>query len=161
MLDEASKKNLTRFGIFVGIFVFLTGILVFSILMTKDTKNKFLAQDIQNVLNTYEPNSYIVGQSINLKSTFSTSAAAYSILKVGMTQNETYVGIVVRIPTLFGHMPAVFICKNGTEVSFAGYALDNGKARDIEDTRLSNGIMNYWKKTIPIILAKTEGAKND
>lgn len=154
MLDQEAKKNLRAFGIFLGIFVVMTGILVFSILYSKSSKKKLLANDVQVVLNNYAPDTYIVGEFIELKSGFSTSGAAYSLLKVGSNAKDTYQGLLVRIPTLFGPMPAVFICKNGSEVEFAGYAVDLGRAKNAGDIKLSVGIINYWKENVPKILGK-------
>ena len=156
MLDKATKNNLRIFGTFLGMCVVMTGILVLAIVLSKSSKSAFLAADMQRVLDQYEPNGYTVGKEFNIKSSFATSAAAYSLDHVGEGAGEQCTGIIIRIPTLFGPMPAVFIYAPEKPVVFAGYAVDTAKATELDTTLLSKIIFNYWKKTIPKILARRE-----
>ena len=155
MLDNEAKKNLRIYGIFLGIFVLMTAILIVATLLSKNSKMTFLALDMQNVLDNYEPDAYSVGSPIKLESAFTTSAAAFSLECRGKNANDSYAGIIIRIPTIFGPMPAVFICKNDEDAVFAGYAVDIAKASNLDSIRLSQGILNYWQKNIPRILKRS------
>lgn len=156
MLDKETKNNLRIYGTFLGILVFMTFILITATLLAKNSKKTFLAADMQRVLDQYEPDGYKVGSPLALKSAFSTSAAAFTLDRQNQRQNEFYAGIIIRIPTIFGPMPAVFICKDEEDAVFAGYAVDLAKAGGLDSQRLSRGIMNYWQKTIPKIIVRSE-----
>ncbi len=156
MLDPKTKKTLITYSTFFGILIFMTSILVFFTIKAQDSWKSELGKEMQAVLDKYPSESYIVDKYIPLNSTLSTSAAAYSLLKVGASPNDKYYGIIVRIPSLIGPVPAVFLCngKNCEKVDFAGFAVDLGKAVSPAEYKISAGIINYWKENITQIVKK-------
>lgn len=156
MLDRETKNNLRIFGTFLGTLTLMTGILVAATALAKGPKDALLALDVQRVLDRYEPGGYAVGSAVELRSAFSTSAAAYSLSRAGAEGGEPCFGVIVRIPTIFGPMPAVFVCSGAEPAAFAGYAVDAAKAMDLDSTRLSRGVLGYWQRTIPKILARRQ-----
>ncbi|WP_191014165.1 hypothetical protein [Treponema zioleckii] len=157
MLDPKTKKTLVTYSSFFAILVFMTSILVLVVIKAQDSWKEELGKEMQAVLDKYPSESYIVDKYIPLNSTISTSAAAYSLLKVGAAPNEKYYGVIVRIPSLIGPVPAVFLChgKNCEKVDFAGFAVDLGKAVSPADSKISAGSINYWKQNVTNIIKKT------
>ena len=158
-IDEKTKKVLQMFSIFFGIIIGMTVILVTMTLLSRTSWKNGLAIEMQTVLDKYEESQYTVGKNLPVNSNLSTSSAVYSLLKKNAKSSEKYYGIIVRMPSILGPVPAVFIYteKNKiSEVKFAGYALDNGKAVDTIKLQSTSNIMNYWEKMIPQIIAKTE-----
>lgn len=159
MLKSDVKKHAVLYGIFLGIFV---GIFAFLILMTFLSRNSWkngLASSVQTVLNNFEKDTYTVNKFIDLNSPISTSAAAYSLIKKGAPSNEIYYGIIIRIPTITGPAPAVFIY-NGKKslkqtASFAGFCEDFGKASALADERLSVANISYWESVVPKVIEKS------
>lgn len=159
MLSTAAKKNLINFGILFGIIFGMCTLLVTTTLLSRASWEKGLKTELQNVLDDYEDESFTVNKFIKLNSTFSTSTAIYSLTKDNGS-NSNYYGFIIRIPSILGPMPAVFIYNpNTSDVKFVGYAIDLGKAIDTTNYKNANNVMSYWKKQIPIIFEKTDRTK--
>ncbi len=154
-MDAETKKNLTVFSILFGIIFGLTVILISMTLISRNSWKKGLAFEVQHVLDSYQGGTYTVTKNLQLNSTFSTSAAVYSLMKKDEQKNRKYYGVIVRMPSILGPLPGVFIYGEGRGVSFAGYAIDNGKASVTVERQLSSNILNYWEEMIPKIIEKS------
>lgn len=154
-LDNETKKILKLFSIFFGMIFGMCMLLVLFTLLARNSWKSGLALEVQNVLDSYPEAQYTVGKYIELDSTLSTSTAVYSLLKKDDRKNQKYYGIIVRIPSILGPVPAVFVYNENTGVKFAGYAVDNGKASGTVGKQISNSVMNYWEDMIPKIISKT------
>lgn len=154
-LDNETKKILKIFSIFFGMIFGMCMLLVIFTVLARNSWKSGLALEVQHVLDSYPEAQYTVGKYLELDSTLSTSTAVYSLLKKDDRKNQKYYGIIVRIPSILGPVPAVFVYNENTGVRFAGYAIDNGKASDTVDKQISNSVMNYWENMIPKIISKT------
>ncbi|MBR1404481.1 MAG: hypothetical protein IJ558_09910 [Treponema sp.] len=155
-LKPEVKKYLIIFATFFGIIFGITAILVTMTLVSRNSWKTALAQEMQVVLDDYSHGSFSVGKYLELNANISTSSAVYSLLKKDGNQTEKYYGVIVRVPSILGPVPAVFIYNEKKGVTFAGYASDLGKAGTTIQLSLSSGVMNYWEHMIPKILDKTE-----
>lgn len=155
-MEDKTKENLRVYGIFFGFIIFMTAILILFVSFARESWRKGLALDIQNVLNENNENSYIVDEYVAVDSLISTSSAVYTLLKVGASPSEKYYGIIMRVPSIIGPIPAVFVCSANdvNDLHFVGYSGDYGKTNDMIDFKISSGIMNYWKNMIPKITEK-------
>ena len=155
-LDEEKKRILKDFSVFFGMIFGMALILAVLTLMSRNSWRNGLAIEVQHVLDSYQGEQYTVLRNLRLDSSLSTSAAVYSLLKKDGGQNERYYGVIVRIPSILGPLPAVFVYKERDGVFFAGYAVDNGRAEGAVSMRGSRNIIRYWEGMIPQIVAKTE-----
>lgn len=156
-ISAEKKRYLISFSIFFGIIFGLTAILVTFTLISRNSWKAGLAVEMQHVLDSYESGDshFTVGKNITLNSTLSTSTAVYSLLKKG-GKSGAYYGVIVRIPSILGPLPAVFVYNENSGVFFAGYAVDNGKASDAVDIRIESNVMKYWEEMIPKIILKSQ-----
>lgn len=154
-LDNETKKILKIFSIFFGMIFGMCMLIVIFTVLARNSWKSGLALEVQHVLDSYPEAQYTVGKYLELDSTLSTSTAVYSLLKKDDRKNQKYYGIIVRIPSILGPVPAVFVYNENTGVRFAGYAIDNGKASDTVCKQISNSVMNYWENMIPKIISKT------
>lgn len=155
-LNSEMKKQLVSFSIFFGIVFFLTVILVTFTLLSRNSWKSGLALEMQLVLDSYQETKFTVNKNLPVESTLSSSVAVYSLLKRDVRKDEKYYGVIVRMPSILGPLPAVFVYSEAAGVSFAGYAIDNGKASATVAMPLENTVMRYWEDMIPKIIAKTE-----
>lgn len=160
-MEESAKKNLKTYGIFFGIIIFMSAVLIASILYARESWQKGLASEVQSVLDSYEDEKFIVDKYVDVGTLASTSAAVYSLIKVGGEQrksSDSYYGVIIRVPSIVGPVPAVFVCNGNKadDVMFVGYAGDFGKAKGVLEFKNSGGIINYWRSMIPKITAKIE-----
>lgn len=152
-LDTKSKKIIKNFLVFFGMVFGMIVVLIVFAFIARNSWRAGLAVEVQKVLDSYPHGQYTVGMNLPVNSTLSTSAAVYKLIKKDDRKNERYYGVIVRIPSMLGPLPAVFIYSENNGVFFAGYAVDNGKASATVGKRISSGILKYWEDMIPKIIA--------
>lgn len=154
-INAETKKNLSIFSIFFGIIFGMTFILILMTFASRNSWKNGLAFEVQHVLDSYQGGTYTVTKNLQLNSTFSTSAAVYQLMKKDERKKQKHYGVIVRIPSILGPLPGVFVYSEDVGVSFAGYALDNGNASVTVERQISRTVLNYWEDMIPKIVAKT------
>lgn len=155
-LDTKSKKIIKNFLVFFGMVFGMIVVLIVFAFIARNSWRAGLAVEVQKVLDSYPHGQYTVGMNLPVNSTLSTSAAVYKLIKKDDRKNERYYGVIVRIPSMLGPLPAVFIYSENNGVFFAGYAVDNGKASATVGKRISSGILKYWEDMIPKIIASAD-----
>lgn len=156
MLKEDIKKHLTVYGTFLSFVVLTFAVLTTLTLLARNSWKTGLANEVQAVLNENYPDGYTVNKFIELDSLLNTNAAVYSLIKKGASNSDRFYGVIVRIPSVVGPLPAVFIYNEGTQVNFVGFATDVGKANDLVNVKMASGNMNYWESMIPKIIKKSK-----
>ena len=154
-LDHETKKNLKTFSVFFGMIFGICVILVLFTLLSRNSWKSGLALEMQRVLDSYSEAQYTVGKYVELSSSLSSSTDVCSLLKKDERKNQKYYGVIIRIPSILGPVPAVFIYTEDSGVTFAGYAVDNGRAEGTVSKQISSNVMNYWENLIPKIIEKT------
>ncbi|MBQ9908872.1 MAG: hypothetical protein IJM48_03640 [Treponema sp.] len=155
-ISARSKRILRLFLIFFGMIFGMCMILVAFTALSRNSWKSGLALEVQHVLDSYQEGHFTVGKYVELESALSTSTAVYTLFKKDDHKNQKYYGIIARIPSILGPVPAVFIYTESGGVKFAGYAVDNGRASDTVSKQISSNMMNYWENMIPRIMAKTK-----
>lgn len=153
MLDESKKKMLRTYGIIFLLLSAFTGILIPFIILNRKTWNDGLAKQVQTVINDSRPASYTVDTPVKINSLFSTSGAAYSLKAVKDGIKTPAYGIILRIPTLYGPQPGVFLYTENEETVFLGFAIPEGKVTENLSHFSTDARINYWCKKIPSIIA--------
>lgn len=154
-LDNEAKKILKNFSVFFGIIFGMCVILVVFTLLARNSWRAGLAVEVQKVLDSYSEAQFTVGKYVDLNSNLSTGTAVYSLIKKDSHKASKYYGVIVRIPSILGPVPAVFIYSQENGVTFAGYAVDNGRAEITVSMPIISNVMNYWEAMIPKIIEKT------
>lgn len=149
------KPILKKYGIFFGVMFGMTALVLCFILLARSSWRHGLAQTVQEALNISYPDSYVVGDFKEISSSLATSSAVFAVKpkKANTTELSAY-AILVRMPTIAGAEPALFLYSSRYGAQFVGYALDTGKAADVLNTDVQKSAIAYWQKQIPIILEK-------
>ena len=143
------------YGIFFGILFGFSAILISLILLSRGSWRYGLSQVVQESLNVYYPDSYVVGDYHELESIVSTSTAVFSVKsKKANTAELSAYCVLIRLPTLIGAQPALFLYSQRYGVRFVGYVIDSGKAEHILNKDVSKSVITYWESQIPLILEK-------
>ena len=69
----------------------------------------------------------------------------------GNAENEMY-ALIVRVPTLYGPVPAVYIYSNKNGAEFIGFSHIAGKTNFHIKENSENSQIEYWKNKIPAII---------
>src|SRR5574344_513710 len=159
MLDDSAKKMIRNYGIILLLLSAFTGILIPFILLNKKVWNEELAKQVQTIIDKSKPSSYTVDKPLQIDSLFSTSAAAYSLKAAKNGVKTPAYGIILRIPTLYGPQPGVFLYTENEETVFLGFSIPEGKVTENLSQYSTDARINYWCKKIPSIIAGA-GDKN-
>ncbi len=154
MNKEIQRKFWRIFGIFLGILIIFFAILFAMIKVSEKSWTEGLKNSVQNVLEQKSSGEWIVGNAIPLNSTFSTSASLYELRNKEKT--DKYYAIIIRITTLYGHMPAVFIYNKTTGAEFIGYSAVQGRIKKLLEENYADSSVNYWLERIPLIIENAE-----
>lgn len=148
--DFSYKVFFKNYGIVVAFLVIIFGILIYISKVSQKSWQKNLKDTTQTVLDEYCENEWIVGNPVRIKNALSQSSACYEVRN--KKNGEMYKTIIIRIQTLNGPIPAVFVIDKNNEVSFIGYSSVHGKIRNQLIYNNSNKRLTYWKDKIPEII---------
>lgn len=155
MPDNELKAACKKYGIFFGIMAGMTAVVLCVSLLAHGSWRHGLAQTAQTTLDAYFPDTYAVGDFLEIKSTMATSAAVFAVSSRRADVAERPVCcVIVRIPTVAGALPALFLYESRAGAQFVGYALDLGKAAHVLNRTVQGSTIAYWQKQIPLMLEK-------
>ena len=160
------KDKLIKFGIFTGILIVLLGLLIAFTLLSRNSWKKGLKTQVSQVLNEYEV-KYVVGDFVELNSSFNVSCAVFSISPTGKLNEGTEYAVILRTQTLYGPLPGVYIYNIATKnAHFYGFATLHGKALNHIVDNSRNSQISYWERKIPDIVGESidksiTGVKSD
>ncbi len=149
-----TKEFLKDYAIFIGILVVFFAILFG---MTKLSSNKWtegLKNSIQSVLDEKQPQTWNVGDSLKIKSAFSTSAGVYELSN--KNDAERYYAVTLRVTTFFGPMPAVFVYNKNKGCEFKGYYAIKGRVKKILENTPNDSRIAYWSEKVHKIVEISE-----
>ncbi len=152
--EEKNKiiEKLKIYGIFLGIIVFLFLISVLMIFASRSSWQKGLKNEVQTVLREKSLTQYTVSDFIKIDSSISYSAAVFH-LKSSTGSDKNY-AVIVRINSLYGPLPAVFLYNKNRGTEFVGLASVHGRIQKIFEESQSSIRLEYWNKKVPQIIQK-------
>jgi hypothetical protein len=128
----AETNGTKTYGLFVGILAACVLLLFGLVLLTRTSWQNGLRSQAQVVLDRVYPGEYRMSAFIPLNSSFAASAAVFELLTperivsslLGTDANvvQKQYGIILKVPTLFGPLPGVFVSDSMGIVHFAGFA---------------------------------------
>lgn len=150
----SSKVFWQKFGICAGLIFFLFGTLFLMTFFSRNAWYKGLKVQIESLLQEKEETEWVIGKPVYLNSTFDSRACLFEMREKNNVE-KNYV-IIIRIATLFGHMPAVFIYNKNNGTRFIGYCSVKGKVRRLLDRAYTDSSMTYWSDRVPEIIKHAE-----
>ena len=147
-MDERAKRLLVHYGILSGIVMVMFVVLLVFVLLTRNRWYSGLADTVQYVLNQDSHTQYTVAEPLVLDSVLSVSSAVFAL------KESTDVAVIVRVPTMYGSYPGVFVY-NGTQAEFKGFACLTGLVQEQFAGTLLNVHLEYWNQQIAKIVHAT------
>ena len=152
-VENSSKKLLKQYGIFAGVLLGMFALLILVIVFSENKWRTGLKSRIEQVLEKEEPAKWSVGDYVEIKAPVALSAACFQARRKD-TGTKGYV-LMLRIETLYGPFPAVFVYDEKKSAHFVGIYGLNGRVRDIIGTGKNDARINFWITRIPEIVSKT------
>lgn len=144
------KDFFKRYGIFLLILVAIFGILIYTVLISQRAWTQNLKSSVEMVLEEKEPNTWTVEKNIKIKNSFTTSAACYEARN--RKSGTLYRAVIIRVQTLYGPVPAVFLVDDDDNVYFVGYSSLHGIIESQLTNKQTSKRIEYWINKIPEII---------
>lgn len=152
--DKSETKEFLRvYGIFLGILILMVGIIIGAVKLSERRFENRLRTAVTKVISENTESKPEIGKFIKIKSPFSLSAALYEIN--GTRSGAKNYAIILRVQTLYGPIPAVFVYNKDTGADFIGFAAVSGRINRLLQDDSSNPRLGYWKLKIPEIINDT------
>ncbi len=156
VFDAKYKKQLIQYGIFVGMLFLVFFILMLATLAGRESWAYGLRGQVAEVLGRSDVEiNFSLGQLEAVNSPFAVSLAAFPLIEDDGQQPAGRHAVIIRIPTLFGPVPAVYLYEEGQKTAtFIGFATLNGRVAGIVEANARYTQIAYWGKRIPAIFEK-------
>lgn len=149
------KKLALHLAFFLVVVLVLFGILVLMTFASRDVWDKGLQRRVSQTIDRLYPGEYVSGNKLVLQGPYATSAAAYELVPVSNQTIGPVYGVIVRIATLYGPLPAVYRYSTTAGAEFIGFAVFDshiGKEAAITESLRNSVQVSRWKKRIPMLL---------
>ena len=152
--DKSKTKELLRiYGIFSGILIFMLGIIIGAVKISERRRENKLRAAVVKVFSENTEDERQIGKFIKIKSPASLNAALYEINDLRSASKDY--ALILRVQTLYGPIPAVFVYNKDTGADFIGFAAVSGRINRLLQDDSSNPRLGYWKLKIPEIINDT------
>lgn len=147
---DINRTRLIRFGILSGIIVVLFGLLFLFVFLGSGSWKKGMSTVIQNAL---DKNS--IGLTVfdmdSIQSGSNSTVVSFSLTENGKLSPKH--GVAVRMSTLYGSLPIVYLFDARTQTATFLDALDiDGVAKKSIVASLKQSQIYHWEKRIPKIM---------
>lgn len=155
MARDISYKNFfIKYGIFAGVFSVIMFLCVYSTLVSKKYWNKNLSSNVLSVLTERTGDEWTVVEPVEIKNPFALNCAAFVVRNKAI--DKTYVSVIIRINSMYGPIPAVFLVDEKYNVGFVDYSNIHGTVKNQLDFEKYNNRIELYKARIPTILGLKE-----
>lgn len=158
-MDARVKKFLVNYGFFLALIFTMALVVTPLIILNRSFVIHSYSLNIQKTLDEKFPDEYRVGNNIKINSPFSVNGAVFELNNAKNRKLEKTYVIIIRINTIYGPKPAIFIHKDGQDSTFVGYGLDQGKVSSSISSTDNDINIIYWKSKIPEIIKKLDRNK--
>ncbi|MBR6154678.1 MAG: hypothetical protein IKQ43_09630 [Treponema sp.] len=146
-IADYNKTRMMKFGIFTLIVVVLFAILLLFTLLSRNSWNEGMKDQINSALEANEL-QYKTGEQDRLHSSISMSCVSYTD-----AENPSVHIVLLRTPTLYGPFPALYVYDESSgNVDFIDLLLIDGKSKEAVVASAKNMQVQYWKNRIPLII---------
>ena len=152
MTERFSKEALQEYGIFAGCIVLLAIVLSVAAIFTKGAGQAGIKTEIARVLEEAEPGVWHIGDFVDFGAPVSSSAACFSV-KGGSGSGYA---CIVRMETMYGPLPAVFISDGRHTARFVGIAGLHGRVYAAIESGGAKSQIRYWAERIPLLIRLEE-----
>ncbi len=150
MSDSKNKTmDFKKFGVFASIcFLLFVIVISFSFLAKKFWDEGLKKQTVDCLTEYCADQNYTVQEYISAASGLSTSSAIYKL-----NRQNSY-AVIIRVMTMYGPLPAVFVCENGSARFITYLHIDSFSKKEIISSSENSQIV-YWENRIPQIVEQS------
>lgn len=146
-MTEKARGLLKSGGIMTLAILILASLIILAIKLTEGTRVRKLKESVQGVIG----DEWQIGDELSIPSLNCTNSSAFALTN----GEENAVAVVMRVETIYGPMPSVYVCEYLDEAAiYMGSITINGRIAKLLKEREAQGrqSINYWALRIPSIL---------
>lgn len=149
-----SSQKFKKASIFAALALIIFCLLVLMTLATKNSWKFYLGKAVENTLFENDETSYKIGDYICVNTGLASSTAIFELNKNSFNDGSYY-AVIIKITTMYGPLPAVFIYEKNTGAQFIDFILAQGKVKEQILHTSQNSQIAYWANRIPGIVEKS------
>lgn len=157
--ENSSKKLLKEYGILAGAVTGIFALLIVFVVLSRNDWRNGLKEKIGTVLEEEEPGEWIVGDYVGINAPAALSASCFQVRRRD-SGAKGYV-LMLRIETMYGPFPAVFVYSEKADARFVGISGLHGRVRKQIGNGAGDAKINFWIKRIPDIVKNAEERGNN
>jgi hypothetical protein len=157
--EKSSNELLKQYGILVGIIIGMFALLTVVIVLSENKWKNGLKDEIGRVLEEEEPGEWIVGEYIGLKTPEALSASCFQVRR--KDNGAKGYALMLRIETIYGPFPAVFLYNDKAVARFVGIPGLHGRVLKMIGNGTNDAKVVFWIKRIPNIIKNAEQSEQN
>ena len=149
-LNLRTKELWRVYGIFTALLVVMLTAAGGAVKLSSARWERGLRSVVEKTLSENTDFNGKVGRFVRIKSPFSLSAALFD-LEPPLSDGADY-AIVIRVQTMYGPFPAVFVYGKESGTRFIGFASISGRVKRLLEDNDSDPRIRYWTAKVPAIM---------
>ena len=149
-----TKEFLRGYGIFFGMLLLFMLILMLLGKVSAGRWESGLRRSVAAVLDEKQAGVWTLEDAVEITTPLSMGAAAYRATRA--EDGAEAVAVILRVQTLFGPLPAVFMQTGEEPAAFIGFASVHGRIAELLDAFAVSPRISYWRRKIGTILEASE-----
>ena len=149
-LNLRTKELWRVYGIFTALLVAMLTAAGGAVKLSSARWERGLRSVVEKTLSENNDFNGKVGRFVRIKSPFSLSAALFD-LEPPLSDGADY-AIVIRVQTMYGPFPAVFVYGKESGARFIGFASISGRVKRLLEDNDSDPRIRYWTAKVPAIM---------
>ena len=145
----SSEKSSISYGVLVTFFLIVLVILSLVTIFSKRRREVLLKQKIESVFSDEQKEKWTLGSAQKINVPMGVDSACFRLN--GSPEKNAY-AFVIRVQTLYGPYPAVFVYEEGQGVSFVGVINLNGRVRSL--VLETDASIQYWIRQLPYMVTR-------
>ena len=152
--DITYKDFFIKYGIFAGVFSVILFLCVYSTVISKKYWNRNLSANVLTVLTETTGDGWSIIEPVEIQNPFALNCAAFDVRNKSLDKN--FIAIIIRINSMYGPIPAVFLVDDKNNVNFVDYSNIHGTVKNQIEFEKYNNRIELYKNRIPSILGLKE-----
>lgn len=149
-LNLRTKELWRVYGIFTALLVVMLTAAGGAVKLSSAHWERGLRSVVEKTLSENTDFNGKVGRFVRIKSPFSLSAALFE-LEPSLSDGADY-AIVIRVQTMYGPFPAVFVYGKESDTRFIGFASISGRVKRLLEDNDFDPRIRYWTAKVPAIM---------
>jgi len=150
MLNLRTKELLRVYGIFTAMTIVMLTVTGAAVKLTSERWERGLRAAVEKTLAENADFDGKAGAFVRIKSPLALSAALFE-LEPPLSDGADY-AIVIRVQTMYGPFPAVFVYGKESGARFIGFASISGRVKRLLEDNDSDPRIRYWTAKVPAIM---------